>query len=150
EDGMRLDRWFRSHYPGLAFSHLQKLCRTGQVRLDGMRVKTSDRVSRGQTVRVPPVTIEADAGARPQPKPARADDATFLRAILLHEDRDVFVFNKPTGLAVQGGSGTRRHIDGMLAALAGKDGQKPRLVHRLDKDTSGVLVVARTRKSASE
>jgi 23S rRNA pseudouridine955/2504/2580 synthase len=152
EDGMRLDRWFKAHYPALAFGHLQKLLRSGQVRIDGARVKTNERVAVGQTVRVPPLPREPDP-ARPAPKKAaerNEKDARFLRDLILHEDRDLIVINKPHGLAVQGGSGTERHIDGMLAALAGPDGEKPRLVHRLDRDTSGVLVLAKTRKAASD
>jgi len=152
EAGMRLDRWFREHFPDLGFGQLQKLLRTGQVRVDGGRVKTSTRLDSGQTVRIPP-GIGADAPKRPIKPPMPGDsgkEAAFLRSILLFEDRDVFVFNKPSGLSVQGGSGTTRHLDGMLDALRDKSGQKPRLVHRLDKDTSGVLVVARTRKAASE
>jgi 23S rRNA pseudouridine955/2504/2580 synthase len=232
EAGMRLDRWFKSHYPDLAFGRLQKLVRTGQVRVDGGRVKTSTRLEPGQVVRVPPLAAPAgfdaerddedderqgdpqdtgqddqeddrpdDRGVEPDedaavfagltgsklarararakalaaagegaakpagkaaaPKAAsgkavvtkygtgRAGDAETLRAMLLYEDRDVFVFNKPFGLAVQGGSGLTRHIDGMLESLLDAKGQKPRLVHRLDRDTTGVLVVARTRLAAT-
>jgi 23S rRNA pseudouridine955/2504/2580 synthase len=156
EAGMRLDRWFKAHYPALAFGHLQKLLRTGQVRVDGARVRTNTRLASGQRVRVPPLAPHprAPKGAR-LPVPTgerggvRGNDAGFLRSITLYEDRDVLVLNKPMGLAVQGGSGTVRHIDGMLEALRSKDGQKPRLVHRLDKDTSGVLLVAKTRLAAA-
>ena len=148
EDGMRLDRWFKAHYPGLGFGHLQKLVRTGQVRVDGGRVKTATRLAAGQAVRVPP--ISADDAPRPQkPGAGGLGDADFLRSILLHEDPQVFVFNKPAGLAVQGGSGVTRHVDGMLPSLAKRNGNQPRLVHRLDRDTSGVLVVARTRTAAA-
>jgi len=147
EAGMRFDRWFKAHYPDLSFGHLQKLVRSGQVRVDGGRVKTSTRLEPGQAVRVPP--LAAVGPSAPPRVPGRGQsDADFLRSILLHEDDQVFVFNKPAGLAVQGGSGLTRHIDAMLAALADRKGQKPRLVHRLDRDTSGVLVVARTRLAA--
>lgn len=175
EEGMRLDRWFRTHYPDLAFGHLQKLLRTGQVRVDGARAKTSTRLSGGQSVRVPPLEggvsrsagqtdwdridrAAAKAGAsaeRPLAapavrRPAEDDkDAAFLKSITLYEDRDVMVLNKPYGLAVQGGSGTYRHIDGMMEALRTEEGVKPRLVHRIDKDTSGILLVARSRLAAS-
>jgi 23S rRNA pseudouridine955/2504/2580 synthase len=88
-------------------------------------------------------------GSRPTKRRPALSDADFLRSILLHEDDQVFVFNKPAGLAVQGGSGLTRHIDAMLDALKDRKSQKPRLVHRLDRDTSGVLVVARTRLAAS-
>lgn len=176
EAGMRLDRWFKAHFPQLAFGHLQKLLRTGQVRLDGARVKADTRIAPGQVVRIPPMEKagpEAGAGgeireAGEGPAPARPgsaardaanarpvsgkrarDDAEFLRSITLYEDRDMMVLNKPHGLAVQGGSGTARHIDGLLEALRDKDGVKPRLVHRLDKDTAGCLIVAKTRLAAS-
>ena len=176
---MRLDRWFKAHFPDLAFSHLQKLLRSGQVRVDGGRVKSSTRLEPGQSVRVPPMgasdgysqTFVAEGavgrpGAEREPRAAgragdsevggkkkRAkplSDADFLRSILLYEDDQVFVFNKPAGLAVQGGSGLTKHVDAMLEALRDRKGQKPRLVHRLDRDTSGALVVARTRLAASK
>jgi 23S rRNA pseudouridine955/2504/2580 synthase len=183
EEGMRLDRWFREHYPALPFGHLQKLLRTGQVRVDGGRAKTNTRLSPGQSVRVPPVesfrdvppgsahrAVRAQGTARARnPGGASAHrsrhidsgpcasrgpgmterDAAFLESITLYEDRDVLVLNKPMGLAVQGGSGTVRHVDGLLEALRDKNGVKPRLVHRLDKDTSGVLLIAKTRLAAS-
>jgi 23S rRNA pseudouridine955/2504/2580 synthase len=144
EDGMRLDRWFATHYPQLSFVRLQKLIRTGQVRVDSGRVKTNTRLEAGQMVRVPPVE---DSPARtPQP---RSEDAEFLRSIILYEDDEIYVFNKPHGLASQGGSGTRRHMDGLLKSLPNAQGEAPRLVHRLDRDTSGCLLVAKTRAAAS-
>jgi 23S rRNA pseudouridine955/2504/2580 synthase len=152
EAGMRLDRWFREHYPQVSFGHFQKLLRSGQIRVDGGRAKTNTRLDSGQAIRVPPL---AHATAVQASKPGKADkkkpsDEEFLRSILLYEDAQVLVFNKPAGLAVQGGSGLRTHVDAMLEALRDKKGQKPRLVHRLDRDTSGVLVVARTRLAASK
>jgi 23S rRNA pseudouridine955/2504/2580 synthase len=155
EEGMRLDRWFKERFPALAFGHLQKLCRTGQIRVDGARAKTATRLSAGMTVRVPPLKDESDGEggvAKPAVRRPEVDDrdARELKAMTLQEDRDVLVLNKPFGLAVQGGSGMTRHLDGMLAALRDRDGQKPRLVHRIDKDTAGVLVVAKTRLAASE
>jgi 23S rRNA pseudouridine955/2504/2580 synthase len=160
EAGLRLDRWFKAHYPSLAFGHLQKLLRTGQVRVDGARAKTNTRLAPGQRVRVPPLekagkpaegSIAASPVQKDKDKSARAkpDDASFLKSITLYEDREVMVLNKPMGLAVQGGSGTVRHIDGMLEALRTRDGVKPRLVHRIDKDTSGILLVAKTRLAAA-
>jgi 23S rRNA pseudouridine955/2504/2580 synthase len=149
EDGLRLDRFLKGRYPALAFGQLQKILRTGQVRVDGARAKPQQRVEAGQSVRVPPL---GDAGKPGQLSPkgaAQADDAAYIRSLILWEDKDVMVLNKPHGLAVQGGSGTKRHIDGMLAALAGPDGERPKLVHRLDRDTSGCLVIAKTRKAAS-
>lgn len=167
EEGMRLDRWFKTHFPELSFGHLQKLLRTGQVRVDGARAKTNTRLEPGMAVRVPPLSrtdnsgnaednangaqpARAGAPAKPPSKMGDAKaDATFIKSITLYEDREVMVLNKPFGLAVQGGSGTTRHIDGMLEALRGKDGQKPRLVHRIDKDTSGILLIAKTRLAAA-
>lgn len=145
EDGMRLDRWFAVHYPGLPFGRLQKLIRTGQVRVDKARAQTNTRLETGQQIRVPPIEA-AEKPAGPRFNPA---DAAFLRDLVLYEDKDVFVFNKPHGLAVQGGSGTKHHIDGMLKSLVNRDGETPRLVHRLDRDTSGCLLVARTRAAAT-
>lgn len=155
EEGLRLDRWFKERFPALAFGHLQKLCRTGQIRVDGARAKTATRLSAGMVVRVPPLKDEDGDGeevAKPAlvRAPALSKDAEFLKGIAIYEDKDVLVLNKPHGLAVQGGSGTTRHVDGMLAALTDRAGQKPRLVHRIDKDTAGVLVTAKTRLAAAE
>lgn len=148
EAGMRLDRWFKLHYPGLGFGHLQKLLRSGQVRVDGGRVETSTRLAAGQEVRVPPL-MEADTRTAAPAVVRRSSDRDVLAAAILHEDAQVLVFNKPAGLAVQGGSGVTRHIDAMLEAFTDRHGRKPRLVHRLDRDTAGVLVVARTRTAAA-
>lgn len=149
ETGMRLDRWFKTHYPGLGFGHLQKLLRSGQIRVDGGRVKADTRLQPGQSVRVPPLEVDRKGDV---PLTARTmrhrSDADLLGKMLLHEDPKVFVFNKPAGLAVQGGSGVTRSVDDMLEAWRNQKGEKPRLVHRLDRDTSGVLVVARTRLAA--
>jgi 23S rRNA pseudouridine955/2504/2580 synthase len=149
EQGMRLDRWFKVHYPGLGFGHLQKLLRSGQVRIDGGRAKSDTRLEPGQSVRVPPLGVDRKGD---QPLTANTirnqGDADVLAKMLLYEDPKVFVFNKPAGLAVQGGSGVARHVDDMLEAWRNQKGEKPRLVHRLDRDTSGVLVVARTRQAA--
>lgn len=149
EAGMRLDRWFKTHFPGLGFGHLQKLLRTGQVRVDGGRAKSDTRVEPGQLIRVPPLDADRKGDGQLTARSIRGeDDGEALARMLLHEDEKVFVFSKPTGLAVQGGSGLSRHVDGMLEAWRNKRGEKPRLVHRLDRDTSGVLVVARTRLAA--
>jgi len=149
EAGMRLDRWFKTHFPGLGFGHLQKLLRSGQVRVDGGRAKADTRVEPGQVIRVPPLGVDRKGDQPVTAKTMRGEgDAEVLSKMLLHEDPTVFVFNKPAGLAVQGGSGVARHVDGMLEAFRNKKGEKPRLVHRLDRDTSGVLVVARTRLAA--
>ena len=153
EAGMRLDRWFKVHYPGLGFGQLQKLLRSGQVRIDGGRAKSDTRVQPGQTIRIPPMEVDAKA---PKSGPIagrdlkHSPDGELLARMLLHEDDKVFVLNKPAGIAVQGGSGVNRHIDQMLEAWTSPKGEKPRLVHRLDRDTSGVLVVARTRGAAQK
>ena len=148
EAGMRLDRFLRRRLPGLPATHLMKIVRKGEVRVEGRRVEISTRLESGQTVRVPPLKTTAPAtGAVRRATPG---DLEAIRMMTLYEDRDVIVLNKPYGLAVQGGSGTKRHIDGMLEALADKDGQRPVLVHRLDRDTSGVLLIAKSRKMAAE
>src|SRR3954447_25644043 len=147
EAGMRLDRFFEARFPGLSFSHIQRIIRKGEVRVNGKRAQPKDRLLKGQAIRIPPLKIEA-----PKPRDnATSDqkDRAFIKSITLYEDDDVLVLNKPMGLAVQGGSGTYRHLDGMLGSMTGKDGQRPRLVHRLDKDTSGCLLVAKTRFAAT-
>lgn len=147
EAGLRVDRWFKRRYPTLALSHLAKICRKGEVRVDGKRVDTSTRLEEGQKVRVPPLKIEPPAS--PAIKRASPEDAQALAAMTLFEDKDLMVLDKPFGLAVQGGSGTRRHIDGMLESLARGD-SRPVLVHRLDRDTSGVLLIAKSRRMAAD
>ena len=153
EAGMRLDRWFRRRFPDLPQAHLNKIVRKGEVRVAGKRVEVSTRLEVGQSVRVPPLALPAapTAKGRPDdPRPADPRDAEAIRQMVLFEDRDLMVLDKPYGLAVQGGSGTKRHVDGMLAALADKHGERPVLVHRLDRDTSGVLLVAKSRKIAAD
>jgi 23S rRNA pseudouridine955/2504/2580 synthase len=146
EAELRLDRWFRRHFPGLSHGHLQKLLRSGQIRIDGRRAAANARLSAGQRIRIPP--LEAPAPDKAGPPAVAAADVELLRSLILHEDDALFVLAKPAGLAVQGGTGTRRHLDGMLPALAA-GGERPRLVHRLDRDTSGLLVVARTAPAAA-
>ena len=149
EAGMRLDRWFKTHFPGLGFVQLQKLLRSGQMRVNGGRAMTDTRLDANQMIRIPPLGVDRKGGENMTGHSIRnQDDGDVLRKMLLHEDDRVFVFNKPAGLAVQGGSGVSRHVDGMLEAWRNKKGEKPRLVHRLDRDTSGVLVVARSRLAA--
>ena len=151
ESGMRLDRWFKVHFPGLGFGKLQKLLRSGQIRVDGGRAKHDTRIQPGQIIRVPPLGSDEKnpnpTGSESIPRGGGAD-GELLSKMLLYEDPKVFVFNKPAGLAVQGGSGLNRHVDQMLEAWRSRKGEKPRLVHRLDRETSGVLVVARTRGAA--
>jgi 23S rRNA pseudouridine955/2504/2580 synthase len=149
EGGLRLDRWFQRHFPELSHGALQKLLRTGQVRLDGKRVEARDRIEPGQVIRLPPGVT-----ATPPPKAREIAgvsdrDAAEIRRLVIHRDDHVIVLNKPPGLAVQGGTGTERHIDGMLDALRFGFEERPRLVHRLDKDTSGLLLIARTAQAAT-
>jgi 23S rRNA pseudouridine955/2504/2580 synthase len=148
EGGMRVDRFLEARFPGLSFSHIQRIIRKGELRVNGKRAQPKDRLVAGQAVRIPPLKLDAP---RATSGLSDADEKTreFLRSITLHEDADVLVFNKPMGLAVQGGSGTVRHLDGMLEVLRDKQGQKPRLVHRLDKDTAGCILVAKTRFAAT-
>lgn len=151
EAGLRLDRWFQRHFPELSHGALQKLLRTGQVRIDGKRAEGKDRVEPGQSIRLPP---GVSASPLPKPRAARAApavsdrDAAEIQRMVIHRDDHVIVLNKPPGLAVQGGSGTEKHVDGMLDALRFGYEDRPRLVHRLDKDTSGLLLIARTGQAA--
>ena len=149
ENGMRVDRFFEGRFPGLSFSHIQRIIRKAEVRVNGKRTQPKARLEAGQAVRIPPLQLDA-----PKPRddaPQAQKDRAFIKSITLYEDDDVLVLNKPMGLAVQGGSGTTQHIDGMLGALRGShpDAQRSRLVHRLDKDTAGCLLVAKTRFAAA-
>ncbi|WP_417517613.1 pseudouridine synthase [Minwuia sp.] len=148
EDGMRLDRWFRSRYPDLTQGRLQKMLRKGDVRLDGGRVKADQRIAAGQIVRVPPMPEPGSAAARPKPNRISDADRQLIEDLVIFRDPEVLVLNKVPGLAVQGGTKVVRHVDGLLPALTFGLDEPPRLVHRLDKDTSGVLVLGRTRQAA--
>jgi 23S rRNA pseudouridine955/2504/2580 synthase len=146
----RLDRWFKRHFPTLGHGRLEKLLRTGQVRLDGKRAKAGDRVEAGQVVRVPPLG-EAPERSPDQPRRPRASDAGWAKTLqkaVLYKDDDVLVIDKPAGLAVQGGSGLSTSVDDLLDALQFDAKERPRLVHRLDRDTSGVLALARNARAA--
>lgn len=148
DDGVRLDRWFKRHLPQIGFAMISRWARTGQIRVDGKRADPADRLSAGQVVRVPP---GGDAPAKGGPKPRRElsdEEIAKAEAMVITQDRAAIVLNKPPGLATQGGSGMKEHVDGLLDAFA-HDGPRPRLVHRLDKDTSGVLLIARTPGSAA-
>ncbi len=148
ETDLRLDRWFRRHFPQVTHARLQKWLRTGQVRVDGRRAKAGVRLETGQSVRVPPLVAETVPPAKgPPAPPAGADEA--LRALVIHRDAHVIAIDKPSGLAVQGGTRTRHHLDAMLDALRYDSTERPRLVHRLDKDTSGVLLLARSAAAAA-
>lgn len=144
----RLDRWLRRLLPHVSQGRIEKMCRKGELRVDGGRVKASTRVLTGQQVRIPPLP---DSEHRQGPAPTRVSDvdAKMIRSCVIYRDDHVIALNKPPGLAVQGGSGQSRHVDGLASALQFDLDEKPRLVHRLDKDTSGVLVLARTRAVAA-
>jgi 23S rRNA pseudouridine955/2504/2580 synthase len=150
EAEIRLDRWFRRHFPALTQGLIQKLCRTGQVRVDGRRVDAAARLVPGQAIRIPPflpaVRPSSEAPRRVEIAPGTRE---ALEQMVLYRDEYVLVLNKPYGLPVQGGPGIARHLDGMLDALC-LDGERPRLVHRLDRDTSGLLVLARTPGTAAK
>ena len=138
----RLDRWFKRQFPHIAHGRVEKLLRTGQLRVNGKRAKGNYRLSAGEIIRVPPLPEPSEVK---NVRPISDQDTAFIRNIVIYEDDDLIALNKPVGLAVQGGSKTVRHIDGMLPAL----GAGCRLVHRLDRDTSGVLLVAKSVKSAA-
>lgn len=149
DDGLRLDRWFRQHYPHVTHGRLERLLRRGEIRVDGGRAKASLRLAGGMVVRVPPLPPAAPTEKRQAQPSVSTADAAALQDRVLHRDDVMLVIDKPAGLAVQGGSGTTRHLDGLLDALKFDLDERPRLVHRLDRDTSGVLVLARTRKAAA-
>ena len=148
DDGIRLDRWFKRHLAQIGFGTVSKWARTGQIRVDGGRVKPEDRLRAGQVVRVPPGGDDGGKKTR-QRRELSAEDEAQAEAMLITRTKSALVLNKPPGLATQGGTKTTRHVDGLLDAYANDDEPRPRLVHRLDKDTSGVLLVARTPGSAA-
>jgi 23S rRNA pseudouridine955/2504/2580 synthase len=148
EANMRVDRFLEARFPGLSFSHIQRVVRKGELRVDGKRADSKDRLAEGQSVRIPPLKLDAPkaVGRLSEAQQKTLDE---LRKMVLFEDADVMVLNKPAGLAVQGGSGMTRHVDQMLEVMRDAKGQKPRLVHRLDRETSGCLLIAKTRFAAS-
>ena len=147
DDGIRLDRWFKRHLPQVGFATVSRWARTGQVRVDGKRARPEDRLAAGQMLRVPP----GGESARPAPRRREltGEQIAQARGMVIFEDEAAIVLNKPPGLATQGGTKTHQHVDGLLDAFVSGDEPRPRLVHRLDKDTSGVLLVARTPGSAA-
>ena len=152
DDGIRLDRWFRRNLPEVSFGQVSRWARTGQLRLDGKRAAPGDRILAGQSIRVPPQS-EEQAPAAPNKAPPRpglsADEIEFVRGLVIHQDKAAIVVNKPPGLATQGGTKTSEHLDRLLDGLVEDGAARPKLVHRLDKDTSGVLLVARTARAAA-
>lgn len=151
DDGIRLDRWFKRHLEDVSFNLVSRWARTGQLRVDGARATPGDRVSQGQTIRVPPAEPAKPDTARPkvQRPPLSADQTAFIREMVIHRDAQAIVLNKPPGLATQGGTKTHEHVDGLLDGLQFELEGRPKLVHRLDKDTSGALLVARTSRAAA-
>jgi len=152
EGAQRLDRWFRRRFPHIAQGRIEKMCRKGEIRVDGGRVKAATRLEAGQSVRIPPLPEagQQPRGPRPPAVPRVSDaDRKLLQGAVLYRDAHILALNKPAGLPVQGGSGQSRHIDGLSEALMFDAEERPRLVHRLDKDTSGVLLMARSRRVAA-
>lgn len=145
DDGIRLNRWFLKYYPGLSLGRLQKLLRTKQIKINGQRAEANSRLEYGQEIRVPPLDNEKKETIKTT---LSEKDAKYIENMVIYKDKDIIILNKPSGLAVQGGTNTSRHIDGLLDALKFGNDEKPKLVHRIDKDTSGVLVLARHRKIA--
>ncbi len=149
ENDWRIDKWFKKNFPDLGFGRLSKLMRTGQVRADGKRIKAGFRVTEGMEIRVPPIGENPNAGKAPNAgRKHSEEDRHFIRNMVIYQDNSVIILNKPPGLAVQGGSGIIRHVDGLLDCLQGDNIERPKLVHRLDKDTSGILVIARNSRAA--
>ncbi len=150
DDGIRLDRWFKRHLPDTSFNIVSRWARTGQLRVDGKRAAPGDRVETGQVLRVPPPEAAPTEGKRVA-RPVvllTEEEESFVREMVIEKTRDAYVLNKPPGLATQGGTKTHQHLDRLLDGLANEEGQRPKLVHRLDKDTSGVLLVARSARAA--
>lgn len=144
DDGQRLDRWLKKRLPHVPYGLAQKLIRKGQLRVDGKRAKADTKLVAGQQVRIPPVDNTPSHKSFAENQRLTPEDAAFIQSLVIYDDGDIIALNKPYGLAVQGGTSIKRHVDGMLDALKNKEGVRPRLVHRLDKDTSGVLLLARS------
>lgn len=147
DDGQRLDRWLKRHVPHLPYGLAQKLIRKGQIRIDGKRAKTDTLLTGGASVRIPPIQPRSSEKKEPR---LSDKDKKFMRSLIIYEDAHIYAINKPSGLAVQGGTNTKYHLDMYLDALKDKDGVKPRLVHRLDKDTSGIMLLARSANAAKK
>jgi 23S rRNA pseudouridine955/2504/2580 synthase len=151
DDGIRLDRWFKRHLPDATFNVVSRWARTGQLRVDGKRATPGDRIEQGQVIRVPPQdtpTVAKTAKPKRERPALSADETEFAQSLVIHKDNAAIVINKPPGLATQGGTKTERHVDGLLDALTFEAEGRPKLVHRLDKDTSGALLVARNARAA--
>jgi 23S rRNA pseudouridine955/2504/2580 synthase len=153
DDGIRLDRWFKRNLPDISFNTVSRWARTGQLRVDGKRATPGDRLETGQSLRIPPAEAAPAEGPGARPKrivePLTEDEAAYVQDMVLAKGRDWIMLDKPPGLATQGGTKTVQHLDRLLDGLADDHGQRPKLVHRLDKDTSGVLLVARSARAAA-
>ncbi len=150
DEGIRLDRWFRRHLPEVTFNTVSRWARTGEVRLDGRKTDPGERIAAGQTITAPPPeAVPETARAEAPRRPLSAAEIEYAQGLVIHRDKSAIVLNKPAGLATQGGTGTTTHVDGLLDALCFGFPQRPKLVHRLDKDTSGVLLLARTARAAA-
>lgn len=147
DDNIRVDRWFARHYPDLKNGMLQRLIRGKNIRVNGAKTSTDMRLKAGDILRVPPLDVSQKNNL---PRRLSKADIDFMRSLVIYKDADVIVLNKPAGIAVQGGSGQVRHIDGLLDALRFEKDEKPRLVHRLDKDTSGILLLGRSANAAAK
>src|SRR5574344_1845011 len=145
DDGIRLNRWFLKYYPALSLSRFEKLLRTKQIKVNGKKAEASLKLEQGAEIRVPPLDNEKVV---PVVREVNGKDAQLVQGMVIFKDKNIIVLNKPSGLAVQGGTNTTKHIDGLLEALKFENNEKPKLVHRIDKDTSGLLLLARNRKSA--
>ena len=149
DDGIRLDRWFRRNLPEASFNLVSRWARTGQLRIDGRRAAPGDRLEAGQQIRIPPADPPASPRRAPQRRELSEDEIGFVNDMVIHRDQAAIVINKPPGLATQGGTKTKVHLDGLLDGLAEPGEPRPKLVHRLDKDTSGVLLLAPTPRAAA-
>lgn len=146
DDGQRIDRWLQKHFPASSFILIRKTMRKGEIRVNKGRVQPGTKLSTGDEVRVPPQFTGMEKAERGQVSPK---DIEFIRSLVIFEDNHVVVLNKPAGLATQGGTKTHRHVDALLDGLKkNKNDARPKLVHRLDKDTSGVLILAKTPEAA--
>ena len=145
DDGIRLNRWFLKYYPNLPLARLQKLLRTKQIKVDGKKAESALKLVSGQELRIPPMD---DKPAEKSNQAVSRKDEELIKSLVIYKDENIIVLNKPSGLAVQGGTNTLHHVDGMLEALKFEKEEAPKLVHRIDKETSGILVLARDRKNA--
>lgn len=150
DDGIRLDRWFKRNLPDTSFTTVAMWARSGQLRVDGARATPGDRIAAGQLIRVPPVeAVREDAPKKKERVELSDEQNAYIREMVIHRDAQAIVINKPPGLATQGGTKTTEHVDGLLDGLQFDGESRPKLVHRLDKDTSGALLIARTTRAAA-